>query len=166
MSLFASVSPLQFKCELFCTFLFGNQGAPKACAGLGATVDRVGVGRWHSKYNRRQFPNWELAACWAIPATLMWRLEASFTDGLADTGSLYSPSGWTVAHTVCPVSSSSQANMGVNWVGVREIGLGTGEGDNKKSKSPFLPPQSAVEQEDRVEKFMARGLIANVQSTS
>lgn len=102
MSFFASVSPPQFKCVLFCAFLFGNKGAPEAFAGPGATVDRGGV--ICSNNNRRQFPNWELAACQAVPATLMWQLEASYTDGLADTGFLYSPSYWGVA---CPVSSSS-----------------------------------------------------------
>lgn len=72
-------------CVLFCTFLFGNQDAPKAFAGLGTRVDRGGTGRSRFSNNRKQFPNLKLAERLAIPTTLMWRLEASYTDGL----------GWT-----------------------------------------------------------------------
>ena len=82
MSLFASVFPLQFKYVLFCTFLFGSEDAPKASAGPGTRVDREGGGRSRFSNDRRQFPDLELAACVAVPTTLMWWLEATFTDGL------------------------------------------------------------------------------------
>lgn len=85
MSSFASVSPQQFKCVLFCTFLFGSKGAPEVFAGPGTAVDRGGVGRSRFPNNKRQLPDWELAARQGVPTTLTQWLGASSTGGLSKT---------------------------------------------------------------------------------
>lgn len=67
MSLFASVSPLQFNCVLFCTFLFGNKrAAPKAFAGLGGHGGQERCGRV-MVLQQQTLPDWELAAHPAFP---------------------------------------------------------------------------------------------------